>query len=65
MHSVIGSFYIQGKIRRFTQNIKIKEKDLGIKLMNKKPLSMPLLSGGLIIPISVHFPQQLASHFIY
>jgi hypothetical protein len=32
---MIGLFYAQGKIRRFMQNIKIREKDLGIKLINK------------------------------
>jgi hypothetical protein len=49
-YSMIGLFYTQGKIRRFTQNIKNKKKDLGIKLMDKNPLSRPLLSCGLIIP---------------
>jgi len=50
MHSMIGFFYTQGKIRRFTQNIKIREKDFGTKIMNKNPLFISLLSYGLIIP---------------
>jgi hypothetical protein len=50
MHSMIGLFHTQGKIRRFTENIKNRSKDLGIELMDKNLLSRPLLSRGLIIP---------------
>jgi hypothetical protein len=38
---MIGIFHTQGKIRRFTQSIKNKEKDLGIKLMAKTPFLDP------------------------
>jgi hypothetical protein len=41
MYSMIGFFHTQGKIRRFTQNIKNQEKDLGIKLMDKTPFLDP------------------------
>jgi hypothetical protein len=38
---MIGLFHTQGKIRRFTQHIKNKEKYLGIKIMAKTPFIDP------------------------
>jgi hypothetical protein len=41
MYSMIGFGNTQQQNRRFTQNIKIRKKDLGIKLMNKTPFLDP------------------------